>query len=328
GEVIVEGILPETEGKKLDIKTPEIEFEAPFDGKALNSNTLASGVETHDYAMGEGEEVVEGKQVEFNFTGYASANARPVMGSRLKPAKLIINEATRTRDPIANAMADGMLGMKVGGKRKVKVPAAVVEEGAPPGRPAIGDIWMTVEVIGVEDPFIPQPAEAYAAAPVRTEKLDSGVQIYDIVAGEGPTAEDGYQVVAHYIGQLENGTEFDSSHSRAEGLSVTIGAGGVIQGFAEGLKGVRKGMLRKVVIPPEMGYGDRAQGDKIPANSTLVFLLEITEVTEGKPLPMAPGGMPGGAPTPAGKPEKGEKGDKPEKPAKPPKPAKPDEGNE
>ncbi|MCA9681263.1 MAG: FKBP-type peptidyl-prolyl cis-trans isomerase, partial [Myxococcales bacterium] len=227
-----------------------------LDGKALNSKTLASGVETHDYAMGEGEEVVEGKQVEFNFTGYASANARPVMGSRLKPAKLIINEATRTRDPIANAMADGMLGMKVGGKRKVKVPAAVVEEGAPPGRPAIGDIWMTVEVIGVEDPFIPQPAEAYAAAPVRTEKLDSGVQIYDIVAGEGPTAEDGYQVVAHYIGQLENGTEFDSSHSRAEGLSVTIGAGGVIQGFAEGLKGVRKGMLRKVVIPPEMGYGD------------------------------------------------------------------------
>jgi FKBP-type peptidyl-prolyl cis-trans isomerase len=288
GEKIVEGIIPGTTTKKLEIKAPEIPYEAPFDGEPLSVKTLENGVQIEDFAVGsEGIEVAENKVVEFNFKGYAGINGRQVMGSRMAPAKMIINAATRKRDPIAAAMADSMLGMKTGGKRRVKVPSSIVEEGAPPGRPTMGDIWMTVEIVSVGDAPVLQGAEAYSGEPIASKKLDNGLEIYDYVAGEGRSAKNGDQVVTHYIGQLTNGTEFDSSHGRPDGLPLVIGGGGVIAGFSQGLEGAKPGMLRKVVIPPELGYGEREQG-KIPPNSTLVFMLQVISVTEGTPMPPAP----------------------------------------
>ncbi len=314
GEKIVEGILPGTTSKKLEIKAPEIPYETPFDGKPLSSKKLDSGVEIEEFVLGtEGDAVTENKLVEFAFKGYSSTNGRQVMGSRVAPAKMVINEATRKRDPIASAMADAMLDMKKGGKRRVKIPASIIEENAPPGRPPIGDLWMTIEIVSVADAPVLAGAEAYAGDPIASKKLDNGLEIYDYAAGEGPAAKDGDQVVTHYIGQLTDGTEFDSSHGRAEGLPVVLGRGGVIPGFSQGLQGAKVGMLRKIVVPPELGYGAREQG-KIPANSTLVFLLQITSVSEAPAMPA----MPGGAPPP-----------RPPKPAQPkpaqPKPAQPSE---
>ena len=312
GEKIVEGIIPGTTAAKLDIKAPEITWEAPYDGKPLSTKTLAKDVVVEEYVIGaEGDEVAENKMVEFSFKGYSSINARQVMGSRAAPAKMAINDATRKRDPIAAAMADAMLGMKVGGKRKVKIPSAIIEENAPPGRPPIGDLWMTVEIVSLAEAPVLAGAEAYAGEPVASKKLENGLEIYDYAAGEGREAKTGDQVVTHYIGQLTDGTEFDSSHSRPDGLPVVLGGGGVIPGFAQGLEGAKVGMLRKVVIPPELGYGAREQG-KIPANSTLVFMLQITEVKDAPPMPAMPGGV---MPPP-----------QPPKP-KPAKPAEPAEGD-
>jgi FKBP-type peptidyl-prolyl cis-trans isomerase len=327
GEKIVEGIIPGTTATKLEIKTPEIPFDPPFDGKGLTSKTLDNGVIVEEFVVGnEGEAVAENKLAEFQFKGFASVSARQVMGSRAAPAKMAINEATRKRDPIAAAMADAMIGMKAGGKRKVKIPVSIIEDNAPAGRPPIGDLWMTVEMISVTDAPVLAGAEAFAGEPIATKKLPNGLEIYDYAAGEGRTAKAGDQVVTHYIGQLTDGTEFDSSHSRAEGLPVVIGGGGVIAGFGQGLEGAKPGMLRKVVIPPELGYGERDQG-KIPPNSTLVFMLQITEVKDAPPMPAMPGGMPGGAPPPRPpKPTEAKPGEaKPAKPAAP-KPAKPADG--
>ena len=288
GEKIVEGIIPGTTAPKLEIKAPEIPYEPPYDGKPLSSKTLDNGVTIDDFELGtQGDAVGENKLVEFSFKGYAGNTGRQVMGSRVAPAKMIINEATRKRDPIAAAMADAMMGMKTGGKRRVKVPSSIVEEGAPPGRPSMGDIYMTVEIVSVADAPVLQGPEAYAGEPIASKKLDNGLEIYDYVAGDGRAAQNGDQVVTHYIGQLTDGTEFDSSHGRADGLPVVLGGGGVIAGFAQGLEGAKPGMLRKVVIPPELGYGDRDQG-KIPPNSTLVFMLQIVSVTEGTPMPPMP----------------------------------------
>lgn len=288
GEKIVEGIIPGTTAPKPEIKAPEIPYEAPFDGEPLSSRTLENGVQIEEFVLGtEGEEVSENKLVEFSFKGYAGNNGRQVMGSRVAPAKMVINESTRKRDPIASAMADAMIGMKKGGKRRVKVPASIVEEGAPPGRPSMGDIYMTVEVVSIADAPVLLGPEAYSGEPIATKKKENGLEIYDYAAGEGRAAKEGDQVVTHYIGQLTDGTEFDSSHGRAEGLPVILGAGGVIPGFSQGLEGAKVGMLRKVVIPPELGYGERDQG-KIPPNSTLVFMLQIVSVSEGTPTPTPP----------------------------------------
>lgn len=317
-ETIIEGIQPGTEGETLEIEVPEIPYSPPFDGKPLSSKTLDNGVVLEEFALGQGQSVANNTLVAFNFKGFASSSARQVMGSRATPSKLVINAASREQDPIASAMADALTGMKPGGKRRIKIPADIVEEGAPPGRPTVGDLWMTVELVSVEPAPVLEGAEAYAGDPVDTQTLDNGLVITDYTAGEGPAAEPGDQVTVHYIGQLQDGTTFDTSHSRAEGLPVVAGGGGVIKGFSQGVIGAKTGMLRKVVIPPELGYGEVDKG-KIPPNSTLTFFLQVMEVKEGTGPQQAVNIPRRGDPQPA-KP-------RPAKPKPAPKPT-PDDGEE
>ncbi|PRQ09993.1 FKBP-type peptidyl-prolyl cis-trans isomerase [Enhygromyxa salina] len=308
-EYIVEGIQPGTEAHRLEIKAPEIPYEPPFDGKPLSSKTLPSGVVIDDFVLGSGTPVADDMVIEFTFNGYASVNGRQVMGSRGGPAKLVINQSTRDQDPIAKSMAEGLAGMKPGGKRRIKVPAEVVDEGAPPGRPAVGDLLMTVELLSVSEAIALHPASDFEGEPIATSKRPDGLEIFDYAAGEGRESKQGDQVVTHYIGQLTDGTVFDSSHTRTEGMPVVVGGGGVIKGFGDALEGVRPGMLRKVVIPPELGYGDRDQG-KIPPNSTLVFLLQIMDVKDGPVGGQAPVDIPVPPPAKPAKPDDAE--DKPD----------------
>jgi FKBP-type peptidyl-prolyl cis-trans isomerase len=263
-----------------DGERPKIPFEAPFDGKPLGSKTLAGGVTVEDFVLGQGSPVADGMVITFSFKGYSTANGQQVMGSRGAPSKLMVNEATREQDPIAKAMIEGLEGMTPGGKRRITVPAEVVEANAPAGRPAIGDLLMVVELESVEPLPVLHGVEAYAGEPIGKQKRSNGLEIYDYAAGEGTAAKAGDQVVTHYIGQLTDGSEFDSSHARPEGIPVLVSGPGTIPGFAQGMEGAKVGMLRKLVIPPELGYGD-GERPKIPANSTLVFYLQIMSVTPG-----------------------------------------------
>lgn len=310
---IVEGIIPDTPPRKLDHKMPEIPYEAPFDGKPLEVKTLERGIVVEDFVLGDGEAAKDGMVIGFNFKGYATATGQQVMGSRGAPSKLMINEATRTQDPIAKAMIEAVDGMKQGGKRRIKLPAEVIEEGAPEGRPAIGDLIMVVDLVSVAPLPTLFGVEAYAGEPISTKKRSNGLELYDYAEGDGPAAKAGDQVVVHYIGTLADGTVFDTSHSKPDGLPVIVGGPGVITGFAQGVEGAKVGMLRKVVIPPELGYGEADKGT-IPPNSTLIFHLQVMSVTPGSGaqqdmvIPRNPNAEGG------------------EKPPKPPKPAKPAEG--
>lgn len=107
------------------------------------------------------------------------------------------------------------------------------------------------------------------------EKME--LKIEDIETGTGAEAVPGKQVTVHYVGTLENGTEFDSSRSRNQPFTFALGAGQVIRGWDEGFAGMKVGGKRKLVIPPEMAYGSQAVGS-IPPNSTLVFDVELLDV--------------------------------------------------
>lgn len=315
---IVEGIIEGSEPVKLDVSLPEIPYEAPFDGKPLSSNTAPSGITIEDFVLGDGSPVADGMVITFSFKGYASANGQQVMGSRGAPSKLMVNEATRSQDPIAKAMIEGLEGMKPSGKRRITVPAEVVEANAPAGRPAIGDLFMVVELVSVEPLPVLHGVEAYSGEPINKQKRSNGLEISDYAAGDGPAAKAGDQVVTHYIGQLIDGSEFDSSHARPDGLPVVVSGPGTIPGFAQGMEGAKVGMLRKLVIPPELGYGE-AERPKIPGNSTLVFYLQIMSVSPGSGAQQDVIIPRNGPERPAGKDD-----DKADKPPKPPKPAKPE----
>lgn len=91
--------------------------------------------------------------------------------------------------------------------------------------------------------------------------------------------ENGNLAVVHYVGTLSNGQKFDSSLDRGEPFVFMIGAGQVIEGWDIGLLGMKVGEVRRLVIPPQYGYGDRAIG-QIPAGSTLVFEVELIDILE------------------------------------------------
>lgn len=106
------------------------------------------------------------------------------------------------------------------------------------------------------------------------------LQIEDLVVGEGAEAVPGATVSVHYTGTLLNGTKFDSSLDRGTPFQFVLGTGQVIQGWDQGVAGMKVGGKRKLTIPSELGYGARGVPGAIPPNSTLVFEVELLEVQE------------------------------------------------
>ncbi len=107
----------------------------------------------------------------------------------------------------------------------------------------------------------------------------SELEIEDQVVGEGEEALAGQTVEVHYTGWLVDGTKFDSSHDRNQTFSFKLGAGQVIPGWDQGVAGMKVGGIRKLTIPPNLGYGERGAGGVIPPNATLIFKVELMSVS-------------------------------------------------
>ena len=105
------------------------------------------------------------------------------------------------------------------------------------------------------------------------------LKIETLTEGDGTRAETGTRVSVHYEGRLEDGEMFDASRPRGEAFSFTIGAGQVIRGWEQGVEGMKVGELRRLTIPPELGYGPAGAGGVIPPNATLIFEIELLEVS-------------------------------------------------
>ena len=112
----------------------------------------------------------------------------------------------------------------------------------------------------------------------RKKEISLGLFVCDLVTGKGRTASEGDYVFVEYIGELLNGIEFDTSYTRPSFFPFTLGQGKVIKGWEEGIKTMKEGGIRKLVIPPELAYGNQKRNEKIPPNSTLVFLVHLLKV--------------------------------------------------
>ena len=105
------------------------------------------------------------------------------------------------------------------------------------------------------------------------------LEITDVTVGTGEEASAGHTAVVHYVGvAFSTGEEFDASWNRGEPFSFRLGAGNVIAGWDRGVQGMKVGGRRKLVIPPELGYGERGAGSAIAPGETLIFVVDLLSV--------------------------------------------------
>jgi FKBP-type peptidyl-prolyl cis-trans isomerase len=106
----------------------------------------------------------------------------------------------------------------------------------------------------------------------------SGLKYIDLKEGTGDAAKADNTVEVHYTGWLKDGKKFDSSLDRGKPFSFKLGAMMVIKGWDEGVAGMKVGGKRKLIIPPELGYGKRGAGDVIPPDAELTFEVELLKI--------------------------------------------------
>jgi peptidylprolyl isomerase len=221
-----------------------------------------SGLEIWDAKVGDGALVKAGAKVKVHYTGWLTTGE-------------IFDSSVLRKEPIEFPLTgvikgwqEGIPGMKVGGVRRLRIPAEMAY-----GNRAVGKIpagsTLVFEVEMLETVAKPEVPDLTAK---EWKKLDNGMEVWDVKVGEGEAVKAGGTVTVHYTGWLTNGKEFDSS---VGGKPVSFSLNEVVKGWGEGIPGMKPGGIRRLKIPPELGYGKRGAGEDIPPNSTLVFEVQL-----------------------------------------------------
>ncbi|MDH5642839.1 MAG: FKBP-type peptidyl-prolyl cis-trans isomerase [Gemmatimonadota bacterium] len=240
----------------------------------------ASGLYYQDLVVGTGAEAVVEMVITAHYEGWL------VDGTKIGSSR---DEGTPARFSLGvggliAGWEEGVQGVRVGGIRKLVIPPKLGfgEKGSGSTIPPNAWLVFDIEVLEVADPNIPPDNSEFAPElnvdlTAMTETA-SGLFYYDLLVGTGTPAAAGNVVTVHYEGWLIDGTKFDSSRDRGRAFSFTLGSGQVIAGWDEGVQGVNVGGIRKLVIPPKLGYGLFGAAPSIPPNAWLVFDVEVLDV--------------------------------------------------
>jgi FKBP-type peptidyl-prolyl cis-trans isomerase len=156
--------------------------------------------------------------------------------------------------------------------------ACAAEAPAPAVTPAAPPEVADIEVASNAAPPEPEPTRAAPRDDEPELRLTaSGLGIVEMTVGKGAEARPGQQVTVNYVGRLTDGREFDSTRARGP-FEFELGASMVIPGWDEGIEGMRVGGVRKLIIPPALGYGAAGRPPQIPPNAVLEFEVELMEV--------------------------------------------------
>lgn len=202
------------------------------------------------------------------------------------------------KDYIGNStVQQAMASMDIGNEDGLLIVADVTAIAGPAGATQKAPAWAPKIV---EKDGVPASLD-FKGAPAPTGDLE----VATLVKGDGPVVKSGQKILASYLGQIPKGKKpFDESYSTGRGLEAVVGgdAASVVKGWSQGLVGLPVGSRVLLQIPPKLGYGNKAQGEDIPANSTLYFVVDILDVADVEPAPeptesASPSGSPSGSPS-------------------------------
>jgi peptidylprolyl isomerase len=258
---------------------PEVSFPTPLSG---------TGVQTQVVIDGEGGKIVGGQRISLHFVGFNSANGEEIQGSEFGSDGFI------SQDLIEGATPDfckALTGVNVGSRVAVLLDAQSAHSAQ--GIPSLGieadhGVIFIFDIVNAYLPKANGVVKAPASGMPTVITAPSGQPGIQIPASDAPTEFQrtvliegggepiviGDTVVLHYSGWTWGGELFDSSWNAGAPATFPITNDGLIEGFVMGLEGVTVGSQVIAVIPPELGYGDNAQG-AIPAGSTLIFVIDV-----------------------------------------------------
>ncbi|HBC69291.1 MAG: FKBP-type peptidyl-prolyl cis-trans isomerase [Duodenibacillus sp.] len=215
-----------------------------------------SDLKIEELKVGTGAEAKAGDEVRVHYTGWLTDGTKfDSSVDRGQPFSFTLGVGM-----VIRGWDEGVAGMKVGGKRKLTIPAHLGYGARGAGRviPPNATLVFEVELLGITE----VPAEGELV-------------IEEVLEGKGEAAANGRTVRVHYRGCLEDGTVFDSSYERGDPIEFPLGAGMVIAGWEQGLQGLKVGGKRKLRIPYNLGYGAQGYPGVIPPYATLIFDVEL-----------------------------------------------------
>jgi len=227
--------------------------------------TTESGLKYEVITLGTGEKPDESDKVEVHYHG-------TLLDGTVFDSSVNRGETIRFGlNQVIKGWTEGLQLMPTGSKFKFTIPPELAYGERKTGSiPQNSTLIFEVELFSIEKAFV----DTDFNLPGREEVTESGLRMIIHKEGSGEIPKSGQTVSVHYTGLLETGKKFDSSHDRGEPFSFKLGQGRVIKGWEEALALMKPGEKRTLIIPPELGYGERAAGP-IPPNSILIFEVEL-----------------------------------------------------
>ena len=257
------------EETKIEQITQNNDFTFQDSGENNKLITTDSGLQYEIIKMGTGDKPLSTDKVEVHYHG--TLDDGTVFDSSVDRGETVTFPLNR----VIKGWTEGLQLMPVGSKFKFIIPPNLGYGSRPIGSiPPNSTLIFEVELFNVEKPFVDKDFNL----PAEEKILESGLRYLDHIVGTGEAAVAGKEVVVHYSGYLADGTKFDSSHDRGTPFVFVLDQGRVIKGWDEGVAGMKKGGKRTLIIPPDLGYGERGAGGVIPPNATLMFEVELLDI--------------------------------------------------
>jgi peptidylprolyl isomerase len=248
--------------------------------------------ETATIISGGGQQVAKTDSVRFRFYAADGSNGQVIASNYKDP------EPTKLALDTPGPFNKYLVGSHIGDRVAVALPVKDIvgkDQAPPPGLKRKDDLVLVFDVIEEVKPPLSGPKGSAVTPPADAPKVvekngdvtgldfskapakpPTKLQVIPLIEGDGPAVKENDQLTVDYFGAVwGKSTAFDDSYSRGEPAEFGLTKGGLIDGWVEGLQGVKVGSRVMLVIPPDQGYGKKGSPPKIPGNSTLVFVIDV-----------------------------------------------------